>query len=99
MNFSASLRYSGGDGFSFLPCWLLLRFCFEEISNTFTPREDKLCDTEYSIPSIAVRIPTREVIPMATMRAVSIDRSKLACTDLIPSLIFSNRFMLNGVFV
>ena len=41
------------------------------------------------MPSMAVSIPTRDVMPMATINAVRIERNKLACTDRIPSLTFS----------
>ena len=48
---------------------------------------------ERSIPSIAVRIPTNKVIPIATIRAVKTERSILALMDRIPSFIFSIKFI------
>ena len=43
---------------------------------------------------MAVRIPTREVIPMAMIEAVRIVLSKFDLIDLIPSLIFSFKFII-----
>lgn len=44
------------------------------------------------MPSIAVRIPTREVMPIATIDAVSMVRRRLDCIERIPSLMFSVKF-------
>jgi hypothetical protein len=42
---------------------------------------------------MAVRIPTKEVIPMATIIAVRTVLSKFALIDLTPSLMFSAKFI------
>jgi hypothetical protein len=42
---------------------------------------------------MAVRIPTREVIPIAIISAVRMERNKFAEIDLKPSEIFTIRFM------
>jgi hypothetical protein len=63
------------------------------MSKVFTPREDKLSVTECSIPSMVVSIPTRAVMPIATIRAVRIDLSIFACMERKPSFIFSRIFI------
>jgi thiamine transporter ThiT len=45
------------------------------------------------MPSMAVSIPTSEVIPIEIMAAVRMVLSLLAWMDFIPSLTFSVRFM------
>src|SRR5688500_7256781 len=82
-----------GYDFSVTPWVFILRLVFELISKVLTPSDDKLSVTECSIPSIVVSIPTRAVMPIATMRAVSTDLNRLACMERKPSLIFSIRFM------
>jgi hypothetical protein len=62
------------------------------------PRLEKLVSMDDFIPSIAVRIPTNEVIPMAIIDAVKIVLNKLDFIDLIPSLIFSFKFIFLNLF-
>ena len=56
----------------------LIRHILERISKELTPRFEKLSEIEALIPSIAVSMPTRDVIPIATIKAVRIDLSKFA---------------------
>jgi hypothetical protein len=55
----------------------------------FAPSLLKLSDIEKRIASMAVKIPTRQVIPTAMIINVSSDLSKLAFMDINASLIFS----------
>jgi hypothetical protein len=43
--------------------------------------------------SMAVNMPTSDVIPMATIQAVSTERSMFALTERRPSRTFSSKFM------
>jgi hypothetical protein len=98
MNASAWLNNKGEYTFCLTPSWFEPLLNFEDISNELAPKDERLSETEYSIPSIAVRIPTREVMPIAIMHAVSTDRSMFAFTDRRPSLKFSAKFIeLGGI--
>jgi hypothetical protein len=63
----------------------------------FPPISVKLSSTEFLMPSIAVKMPTNEVMPIAIMTAVSTERSILAAILRLPSLIFSA--MVNLIWV
>jgi methyl-accepting chemotaxis protein len=69
------------------------RFTFEVISNVFTPMEERLSVTDRSIASMAVKIPTNDVMPIATISAVNTDLSMFAWIERRPSFMFSIRFM------
>ena len=73
------------------PSSLPLEFLTLLILYTFDPNSEKLSDTEFLIPSIEVRIPTRDAIPIAIMAAV---RKTLSLLDFIEATA-SKRFQLN----
>jgi hypothetical protein len=59
------------------------------MSKELAPRLEKLESTEALIPSIAVRIPTKDVMPIAIMQAVRMVLRRFALMLRIPSLMFS----------
>ena len=73
------------------PSSLPLEFLTLLILYTFDPNSEKLSETEFLIPSIEVKIPTRDAIPIAIIAAV---RKTLSLLDFIDATA-SKRFQLN----
>jgi hypothetical protein len=68
------------------------------MSKELAPRLEKLVSIDDLIPSMAVRMPTRDVIPMAMIEAVRMVLSKFDLIDFAPSLIFSAKFIFLNLF-
>jgi hypothetical protein len=62
------------------------------------PRLEKLVLIDALMPSMAVRIPTREVMPMAMIEAVKTVLNRFDLIDFVPSLIFSAKFIFLNLY-